>query len=59
MKNTLFPEKFLKRRGLKLQQENKAIYQDKSVVVDGKIITADGPQASEDFAKAVIGALSL
>jgi len=44
---------------IKILEENGAIYQDKNVVIDGKIITANGPQAAEDFAEAVIKKLSL
>lgn len=34
-----------------------AIYEDLPVVVDDKIITANGPEAAEDFAKAILEAL--
>lgn len=42
---------------VRILEENEAIYQDKSVVVEGKIITANGPAAAEEFAKAIIAAL--
>ena len=32
-------------------KENKAIYQDEPVVVDGKIITGNGPEAAQKFAQ--------
>jgi len=35
-----------------------AIYEDKPVVVDGKIITANGPAAAEAFGLAVVDALT-
>ena len=38
-------------------KENGAIYQDKTVVVDGKIITGNGPEASKEFGEAIIEAL--
>lgn len=38
-------------------KKNGAIHIDKSVVVDGKIITANGPAAAEEFGKAVLKAL--
>lgn len=31
-----------------------AIYQNKAVVVDGKIITANGPEAAEEFARKIV-----
>ena len=34
-------------------------YADEGVVVDGKIITADGPAKSEEFAKAVVDVLAI
>lgn len=36
----------------------KVIYKDKDVVVSDNIITANGPDASEDFAKEIVKALS-
>lgn len=43
---------------IEIIEENGAIYQDKNVVTDGKIVTANGPQAAEDFADAVIEGLT-
>jgi len=34
-------------------EENGAIYEDSLVVIDNKIITANGPDAAEEFAKAI------
>lgn len=48
----------LDKSAVKILEENGAIYEEKSVVVDGKIITANGPQAAKDFAKKVIEVLS-
>jgi protease I len=42
---------------IKILEENGAIYQDKSVAVDGKIITGNGPDAAEEFGKTIIKAL--
>ncbi len=39
-------------------KKGKARYVDKPVVVDGNIITADGPYASKDFARAIYAALT-
>ena len=39
---------------IKILKEKGAVYQDENVVADGKIITANGPQVAEDFAKMVI-----
>lgn len=35
-----------------------AIYQDAAVVVDGKIITANGPDAADEFAKKIVSLLT-
>jgi len=43
---------------VKILENNGAIYQDESVVVDGKIITGNGPAAAEEFGKAIIGVLT-
>jgi len=42
---------------VKILEDNGAIYEDKSVVVDGKIITGNGPGASKEFGEAIIEAL--
>jgi protease I len=42
---------------IKMLEENGAVYQDRPVVKDGNIITANGPQAAEEFAKTIIEAL--
>ena len=42
---------------VKILEDNGAIYEDKSVVVDGKIITGNGPEASKEFGEAIIEAL--
>lgn len=38
-------------------EENGAIYEDKPVVVDGKIITGDGPSAAQKFGEAIVNTL--
>lgn len=38
----------------KILEENSAEFQDKDVVIDGKIITANGPGAAGEFGKAII-----
>ena len=43
---------------VKILEENGAIYQDDLVVVDGKIITGNGPAAAEQFGKAIVGILT-
>ena len=47
----------LQKTPIKILKENGAIYQDKPVVQDGKIITANGPQAAKSFAETVVRAL--
>ena len=43
---------------VKILEENGAIYQDESVVTDGKIITGNGPGAAKEFGEAIIKALT-
>lgn len=44
----------LDKNPIKILQENGAIFQDQPVVVDGRIITANGPGAAKDFAQIII-----
>ena len=43
---------------VKILEENGAIYQDESVVVDGKIITGNGPGAAKEFGEAIVKVLT-
>ena len=43
---------------VKILKESGAVYQDSQVVVDGRIITANGPQSAKKFAEAIIKILS-
>ena len=43
----------LDKSAVKILQDNGAIYEDKSVVTDGKIITASGPVAAEEFGEGI------
>jgi protease I len=43
---------------VKILEENGAIYQDESVVVDGKIITGNGPGAAKEFGEKIIEVLT-
>jgi len=43
---------------VKILKENGAIYEDKDVVQDGKIITANGPGAAEEFGQKLVEALT-
>jgi protease I len=56
-KNATVWSSVLDKGPIKLLEENGAQYQDKRVVRDGKIITANGPQAAEEFAKEILSAL--
>lgn len=47
----------LDKNPIKILKENGAIYVDKNVVVDGKIITANGPHAAEEFGKTIVSLL--
>jgi protease I len=47
----------LDRGPVRILKENEAIYEDKPVVVDGKIITANGPAAAKEFAEKIVEAL--
>jgi len=48
----------LDRGPVKILKENGAIYEDKDVVQDGKIITANGPGAAEEFGQKLVEALT-
>jgi protease I len=48
----------LDRGPVKILKENGVIYEDKDVVQDGKIITANGPDAAEEFGQKLVEALT-
>jgi protease I len=48
----------LDRGPVKILKENGVIYEDKDVVQDGKIITANGPGAAEEFGQKLAEALT-
>ena len=48
----------LDKSAVKILKEEGAVYQDKDVVVDGKIITANGPAAAKKFAEAIVEVLT-
>lgn len=43
---------------VRILEENGAIYQADSIVIDGKIITASGPVAAKEFGEAIIQVLT-
>jgi len=47
----------LNKKPIEILKENGAIYENKDVVSDGKIITANGPSASQKFGQAIIESL--
>jgi len=47
----------LQKETIRTLKENGAIYEEKSVVVDGKIITGNGPGAAKEWAQAIIEVL--
>lgn len=44
----------LDRNPIKILKENGAIYEDKPVVLDGKILTAHGPSAASEFGEKLV-----
>jgi len=48
----------LEKKPVKILKKHRAIYRVASVVVDGKIITANGPLAAYKFGEAIVEALS-
>jgi len=48
----------LDKSAIEILEENEAIYQAESVVQDGKIITASGPNAAKGFGEAIVEALT-
>lgn len=48
----------LDKSAIKMLEEGGAIYQEQAVVVDGNIITANGPAAAKEFAQAVIALIN-
>jgi len=46
------------KKPIKILQENGAIYQEAEVVVDGKIVTANGPQAAQEFGQKLVEVLA-
>jgi len=49
----------LDRGPIKILKENGVIYVPEEVVIDGKIVTANGPDASEEFGTKLVGVLTL
>ena len=47
----------LDKSAIKILEQNSVIYQKDSVVVDGKIVTANGPSVAEEFGKAIVSLL--
>ena len=43
---------------VKILRDNKAIYQDEAAMVDGKIVTGNGPAAAKQFGETVAGLLT-
>ena len=44
----------LDKSAVRVLEENGAIYEDKDVVVDGKIVTANGPEAAREFGEKLV-----
>jgi len=56
-KATVFTSDYDK-SGIKILEENKAVYIDEEVVADGIIISANGPDAAEKFGKKILEVLN-
>jgi len=48
----------LDKNPIRILEKNGAIYQDQAVVVDGKIITGNGPAAAKKFGEAIVAVLT-
>lgn len=48
----------LQKSPIRILERGGAIYQDANVVIDGKIVTANGPAAAKDFTEAIIKVLT-
>jgi protease I len=49
----------LDKSAIRILKENGATYVPEEVVIDGKIVTGNGPDASEEFAAKLVGVLTL
>ena len=47
----------LDKKPVRILKDKGAFYQERGVVVDGRIITADGPQSAKELGRAVVGLL--
>lgn len=52
-KATVFSAPLDKKR-IRILKDKGALYQEENVVVDGRIITADGPQSAKEFGEAIV-----
>jgi putative intracellular protease/amidase len=48
----------LDKSAVKILEDNGAIYEEKFVVADEKIVTASGPEAAEEFAMKIVEVLA-
>ena len=48
----------LDKSAIKTLEQNEALYQDEKVVIDGKIITANGPAAAQEFGNKLVKLLT-
>lgn len=46
------------KKGIEILKGNGAIYEDKPVVIDGRIITGNGPSAAQEFGRVIVGSLT-
>ena len=45
------------RQSIEILKENGAFFQDEKVVIDGKIVTANGPNSAQEFGQAILNLL--
>lgn len=57
-KNATVWSNILNKSPIKILEENGATYKDELVVVDEKIVTANGPAAAKEFGESLVGVLT-
>ncbi|PIP23942.1 MAG: hypothetical protein COX90_02420 [Candidatus Nealsonbacteria bacterium CG_4_10_14_0_2_um_filter_38_17] len=58
-KNATVWSSAMDKSAVKILKDNEAVFEDKPVVAHGKIITASGPAAAEEFGQVIVKVLAL